>query len=462
MIVGQADIRDLPYEPGAFDAVCCLGGPLSHVLDRTERARAAGELGRVARDGAPIFVSVMGRLACLCDVVKRALSTEHGLLEPIAETGDYTREIVTERGNGEGWAECHFFRAAEFERELEEGGLAVEGLVGLESVASVAQEQLAEASDEAVESVRAVAEALGKTARLSTPPNTFWECVAPDTTRRRPRSHRKRPNGYIDSNARPTMPDADGSSDPYGRYRQMEIYTAGMLADQAPEYPISSEELEARAREELAPEAFGYVAGGAGAERTIASNDRAFDRWRLVPRVLRDVETRDLSTTLFGQQFSVPFLLAPIGAQEIIHPEGDMASARAAASLCVPFVHSTQGSASIEEVAEAMDGSGGGEGGGTPRWFQLYWSADRDLTANLTERAEKAGYDAIVLTLDTPLLGWRERDLERGYLPFLDGAGLANYFTDPVFRDALDAPPEEDPSAAVSHFTDVFADPSLT
>lgn len=262
------------------------------------------------------------------------------------------------------------------------------------------------------------------------------------------------------------MPDSDGSdprgTDPYGRYRQMEVYTAGMLADQVPEYPISYEALEKGAKEALSPEAFAYVAGGAGAERTIETNDRAFSRWRLVPRTLRDVGTRDLSITLFGEELSVPFLLAPIGAQGIVHEDGDLSSARAAATLDVPFVHSTQGSISIEAVADAMDDVRGGSGGEMPRWFQLYWSADRDLTASLVERAETAGYGAIVLTLDTPLLGWRERDLERGYLPFLDGEGLANYFTDPVFRATLDQPPEEDLGAAVSHFTDVFADPSLT
>jgi isopentenyl-diphosphate delta-isomerase len=162
--------------------------------------------------------------------------------------------------------------------------------------------------------------------------------------------------------------DSGGGSDPYGRYRQMEVYTAGMLADQTPEYPIAYEELEARATEVLSPEAYGYVAGGAGAERTAEANGRALSRWRLVPRMLRNVATRDLSTTVFGEQLSMPFLLAPIGAQRIIHEDGDLATARDAASLDVPFVHSTQGSASIEAVAEAMDNAEGGTGSsGTPR-----------------------------------------------------------------------------------------------
>jgi len=153
---GQADVRDLPYEASKFDAVCCLGGPLSHVLDPAERSRAIGELGRVATTDGPVFVSVMGRLACLREIVQRWLPEEHGLLESIAETGDYTEDLLAEHGDGEGWAECHFFRAGELEADLEAGGLTVEKLVGLEGLASVAQEQLAEAPDEAVESVLTV------------------------------------------------------------------------------------------------------------------------------------------------------------------------------------------------------------------------------------------------------------------------------------------------------------------
>lgn len=246
----------------------------------------------------------------------------------------------------------------------------------------------------------------------------------------------------------------DHTSDPYGRYRQMEVYTGGMLADTHPDYPVAYEELRAAAEETLSPEAYAYVAGGAGGERTAAHNRSAFERWRLVPRMLRDVAERDLSVDLFGERLSVPLLLAPIGAQSIIHEAGDLASARAAAALDVPFVQSTQASEPLEDVADAM--------GDTPAWFQLYWSSDRAITRSLVERAETAGYDAIVVTLDTHQLGWRERDLKRGYLPFLDGEGLANYFSDPAFRAGLDRPPEADERAAVSHFVDVFADASLT
>lgn len=156
----QADVRDLPYETSEFDAVCCLGGPLSHVLDPGERSRSIGELKRVATANGPVCVSVMGRLACLREIVQRWLPEEHGLLDSIAETGDYTYDLLAEHGDGEGWAECHFFRAAELEAALEAEELTVEALVGLEGLASVAQEQLAEAPDEAVESVLTVTEKL--------------------------------------------------------------------------------------------------------------------------------------------------------------------------------------------------------------------------------------------------------------------------------------------------------------
>lgn len=243
-------------------------------------------------------------------------------------------------------------------------------------------------------------------------------------------------------------------SDPYGRLKQMDVYTSGMLADERPEYPVSYRELKQAAEEALSPEAYAYVAGGAGMETTATNNDRAMDQWQFVPRMLRDVSERNLPIELFGDELSVPFALAPIGAQSIIHDEGDLASARAAAELDVPFVQSTQASEPLEDVAEAM--------GNTPHWFQLYWSSDRDVTASLVERAEDAGYSALIVTLDIPLLGWRERDIELGYLPFLDGEGLANYFTDPAFREGLDQFPEENEEAAVMRFVDTFSDPSLT
>lgn len=156
----QGDMRALPFADDTFDAVCCLGGPLSHVVDADERACAMAELRRVARTDAPVFVSVIGRLAALQDIIKFNLDGSHGLLGPIAETGDYTADLVAERGDGEGWAECHFFRAAEFEAELEQAGFAVEQLVGLEGVAARMKHELSGADGEAIEDVREVVRTL--------------------------------------------------------------------------------------------------------------------------------------------------------------------------------------------------------------------------------------------------------------------------------------------------------------
>lgn len=239
----------------------------------------------------------------------------------------------------------------------------------------------------------------------------------------------------------------------YGMERQLQIYLAG-LQGQRPAAPVSVEALEQRARELLSPEAYGYVAGGAGGEDTMRANLEAFRRQRIVPRLLRDVAKRDLGVEVLGQRLAAPVLLAPIGVQSIVHPEAELAVARAAASLSLPLVLSTASSKTMEEVAATM--------GDAPRWFQLYWGRDPELTASLLARAERAGYSALVVTLDTALLSWREQDIQHAYLPFLLGEGLANYLSDPVFRAALPAPPEENPRAAVLHFTRIFANPALT
>lgn len=234
---------------------------------------------------------------------------------------------------------------------------------------------------------------------------------------------------------------------------QYEIY-AGGLNDERPALPIAAGELHERAREALSAEAYGYVAGGAGAERTVQANLDAFERRRIVPRMLRDVSRRDLGCSVLGTEMPAPLLLAPVGVQSIVHPEGELASARAAAARGVPFILSTASSHSIEQVAEAM--------GEASRWYQLYWPRERELAASFVERAERAGYAAIVLTLDTWFLGWRPRDLANAYLPFLKGEGVANYFSDPVFRAALEKPPEEDPGPAIGRWAYQFANPTVT
>jgi len=220
------------------------------------------------------------------------------------------------------------------------------------------------------------------------------------------------------------------------------------------DWPIAPEEWERRAEEALEPGAFGYIAGGAGAELTMRANRDAFERRRIRPRMLTGNRERDLSVEVLGTRSPAPFLLAPIGVLSIAHEEGELACARAAAAAGVPFILSSAASHSIEEVAEAM--------GDAPRWFQLYWINDREVAASFVERAANAGYSAIVLTLDTLILGWRPRDLARAYLPFLSGQGCAQYFTDPVFCARLDKTPEEDLLTAAATMLMTFPNLGLT
>jgi L-lactate dehydrogenase (cytochrome) len=210
-----------------------------------------------------------------------------------------------------------------------------------------------------------------------------------------------------------------------GRRRQNEVYRAGVYGHH-PRVPTAVRALQARAKQALNPRAYAYVAGGAGDEVTQRANRAAFDKWAVVPRVLRDVSTRDTSVELFGRRLPAPLLLAPVGALELVHDEADLAVARAAASLGVPMVFSNQASVSMEDCAAAM--------GDSPRWFQLYWSTSDELVESLLRRAEAAGCDALVVTLDTTMLGWRPRDLDLGHLPFALGKGIAQYTSDPVFR----------------------------
>jgi lactate 2-monooxygenase len=213
-----------------------------------------------------------------------------------------------------------------------------------------------------------------------------------------------------------------------GRNRQRDIYVAG-VGGQRPAVPVSQAELERAAQAAMSREAWAYVAGGAGRESTMDANRAAFDKWRIVPRVLRDVGQRDLSVELFGRRLPAPLLLAPIGVLELVHAEADLAVARAAAALGAPYIFSNQASVPMERCAAAM-----GDG---PRWFQLYWSRSNDLVVSFVRRAEACGCGAIVLTLDTTMLGWRPRDLDLASLPFMQGRGIAQYTSDPVFRAEL-------------------------
>ena len=243
---------------------------------------------------------------------------------------------------------------------------------------------------------------------------------------------------------------------PTGPERELEIYALGLVGGK-PTIPLLLELLEQKAKEILSPRAYDYVAGGAGGEDTMRANREAFYRWRIVPRMLRDVAKRDLSVELLGTRLPAPILLGPVGVQEIVHKDSDIASARAAASLGLPFVLSTMSSRTIEEVAQEA-----AKVSDSPRWFQLYWGKNPELTASMVQRAESAGYSALVVTLDTHSLGWRERDLHHGHLPFMLGQGLANYFSDPAFRGLLAQPPEQNPMAAIQLWGSLFSNPALT
>ncbi|CCG01399.1 alpha-hydroxy-acid oxidizing protein [Blastococcus saxobsidens] len=215
-----------------------------------------------------------------------------------------------------------------------------------------------------------------------------------------------------------------------GRRRQNEVYRAGVYG-RSPRVPVGIRRLQERAKRVLDARAYAYVAGGAGDETTQRANRAAFDTWAVVPRVLRDASARDTSVELFGRRLPAPLLLGPVGALELVHPEADLAVARAAAATGVPMVFSNQGSRSMEECAAVM--------GAAPRWFQLYWSTSDELVESLIGRAEAAGCDALVVTLDTTMLGWRPRDLDLGHLPFALGKGIAQYTSDPVFRRLVEA-----------------------
>jgi lactate 2-monooxygenase len=271
-----------------------------------------------------------------------------------------------------------------------------------------------------------------------------------------------------------------------GRERQTSIYLGG-VSGLRPRVPVDYGGLEARAEEVMRPEAFAYVAAGAGNEGTLRSNRAAFDRWRIVPRMLRDVSERDTGVDLFGRRLHSPFLLAPIGVLELAHPEADLAVARAARATGVPMIFSNQASTPMEACAEIL--------GESPRWFQLYWSSSDELVESLVRRAEACGCEAIVVTLDTTILGWRPRDLDPAFLPFLRGKGIAQYTSDPVFRrlaseGSAGGSPQPKPTlsalktlidltrahpgrfldtlrsgagrAAVQRFTEIYSRPSLT
>jgi len=235
---------------------------------------------------------------------------------------------------------------------------------------------------------------------------------------------------------------------PIGPATQAEIYVGSADA-----LPFDPDEWETRARAALEPGPFDYIAGGAGGESTMQANREAFARWRLRPAMLAGNQQRDLHVSVLGTSSPTPFFLAPVGVLSAAYPEGDLAVARAAAAAAVPWLVSTAASAPMEAIADAM--------GDAPRWYQLYWVSDREVVASLVQRAEAAGYAAIVLTLDTLQLGWRVRDLKNRYLPFILGEGIGQFTSDPVFRSRLSVSPEQDPRGAGAAMVGMFSNLGL-
>ena len=178
-------------------------------------------------------------------------------------------------------------------------------------------------------------------------------------------------------------------------------------------------DFEPIARERIAGPAFDYVAGGAWDEVTLAENEAAWGRFRFVPRVLRDVRTVDARGAFLGRPGSVPVAVAPMAVQGLAHPEGEVEAIRGAAAAGVPYILSTSSSRTMEEVAEAAPDA--------ERWFQLYTVQSFEHSRKLVDRAEAAGYRGLVVTVDLPVLGRRERDVRSGFvLPEMPHVGEAD------------------------------------
>ena len=235
----------------------------------------------------------------------------------------------------------------------------------------------------------------------------------------------------------------------FGDY-QIELYL-GALGGTLPAHPFTYAELEANALAALPPELRTYVAGGSGTEATQRGNVTAFERWALVPRMLRAHAERDLSVELFGSRLDSPLMMAPVGVVGLCTPDqhGDVHAAEVAAATGVPLIGSTLMSDPLEDVAAAA--------GDAPTWFQLYTPKNRELAASFVGRAERAGYDAIVITLDTWVPGWRPRDLASGNFPQLRGKALANYTSDPVFAEMTG--PDPDLATTVMTWVGTFGNP---
>ncbi|KAI0258412.1 FMN-dependent alpha-hydroxy acid dehydrogenase [Gloeopeniophorella convolvens] len=182
--------------------------------------------------------------------------------------------------------------------------------------------------------------------------------------------------------------------------------------------------------------AYLYTFGSAGSGLTNKANRTALERWQIIPRMLRDASERNIETEIFGVKLRSPLIIAPVGVQGILHPDGEFATARAAAKLGVPYTLSTASTRSLEAVAKA---NGDGH-----RWYQLYWPRANEVTISLLNRAKASGYTALVVTLDTFQLGWRPHDLDTSYIPFGAGVGVQVGTSDPVFMARYGLQPRDE------------------
>lgn len=197
---------------------------------------------------------------------------------------------------------------------------------------------------------------------------------------------------------------------------------------QAP-FPISFADLEKAVAEKIDAGPYGYVRSGAGGEQTLRNNRAAFEKYSIIPRFLNNVANIDTTIELFGKTYPTPLLFAPVGMNKMAHEDGELAVVRAANHLEIPYIQSTVSSYALEDVAQAAPNA--------TKWFQLYWSTNEEIAYSMVARAEAAGFEAIVLTVDTVMLGWREEDVRNQFSPLKLGYARGNYVNDPVFMASL-------------------------
>ncbi|NOT37948.1 MAG: lactate 2-monooxygenase [Saprospiraceae bacterium] len=211
-----------------------------------------------------------------------------------------------------------------------------------------------------------------------------------------------------------------------------EIYLKGNSGIK-PIIPLCYEELESKAKKALPKNSYDYIYTGAGKHIGVSNNQSAFKKYAIRPRMLHGNASLDTSVKIFDTQLQSPFLFAPIGVLELAHPKGDLELAKASRNLQIPMIISNQASYSMEAITDTLQNM--------DRWFQLYFSKNYEFVESLIQRAEETKCSAIVITVDTTILGWRQMDLQNAFLPFTLGKGIAQYTSDPVFKKLMQQKP---------------------